>query len=297
MKQIRNRVERWLERIGIHLIALASLATFIYTTVVSHFPQEVPQPGTQQADPEPWLYDLSLGLLAAYAFNYLVVELPAKKKQESRFITLRTPLRIIANNGMDIIRDLERLAKCPPHRITEEHLKKVLMASNDNPHIKAHIAERLSQAESAYADIIPYAADLPLDLQECLQHENQDFLHMAFAPYKKTGYSSSVSVDELRQTSGQPTRAYTGGTEYTLKRQHLAGWTGAFLTYYKATESVRELVDKYTMPTHRERMSKDRPRASPIMYWFGMEENDPEYPYKEYPPTATNDDYVEENSK
>lgn len=224
--------------------------------------------------------------------NYLVVVLPAKRRQVSRFITLRTPLRIIANNGMDIIRDLERIAKCPARRITEEHLKKVLTAINDNPHIKAHIAERLSQAESAYADIVPYAADLPLDLQECLQHENQDFLHMAFSEYKKPGYSSSVSVNDLRQTSGQPTHAFTSRNEFTLKRQHLAGWAASFLSYYKATENVRELVDKYTLPTRRERMSKDRPRTSPIVYWFGIEANDPDYPYREYPPTATNDDYA-----
>ncbi|KQQ96421.1 hypothetical protein ASF72_01830 [Arthrobacter sp. Leaf141] len=286
-----------MERIGIHLIAALSLATLIFTTAASYSPHEVPQPGARQADPEPWLYDLSLGLLAAYAFNFLVVVLPAKRKQESRFITLRTPLRIITNNGMDVIRDLERIARCPARRITEEHLKKVLTAINDNPHVKAHIAERLSQAESAYADIIPYAADLPLDLQECLQHENQNFLHMAFSEHKEAGYSSRVSVDELRQISERSTHAFTSLNEFALKRQHLGGWTASFLSYYKATESVRELVDKYTLRTRQKQMGKDRPRVSPIVYLFGIEANDPEFPYMNYPPTATDDEYVKGGSK
>jgi len=273
------------------------LGVVIVTTVLSYVPKEVQQPGSQQATELPLAYDLSLAIIGAYIFHYLVVVLPAKTRQESRFLTLRTPLRIIANSGMDMIRDLERIAKCPARRITEEHLAKVLTATNDNPHIKAHIAERLSHAKSAYADIVPYAADLPLDLQECLQHENQNFLHMAFKDNKQAGYSSSVTVNDLRQKSETPTHAFTSRTEHTLKRQHLAGWTKAFMSYYATTEAVGELLDKYTLPTHRERMGKDRPRISPIRYWFGIEANEPDYPYWKYPPAATNDDYAFEGEK
>lgn len=290
-----KRFNHWLEDKGIHYIAGFFLVVLVITTAVSCNPQEVPQPGTQHVDPEPLLYDLSLGILAAYVFNHLVVVLPAKRKQASRLLTLSTPLRVVANNGQDLIRDLERIAKCPAMPITEEHLKKVLTALNDNAHVKAHIAERLSQAEAAYADIVPYAVDLPLDLQEALQRENQNFLHEVFQEHKRARYIHTVDVDLLREQGEQVARANTEPTTY--RRQHFAGWEQLFFWYYKHSEAVRELVDKYSLTTRKARLENARPKAGPFRYRFGIEENDPAYPYKEYPPTATNDDWVEENSK
>lgn len=294
MRRIQSWIERWLERVGIHVIALASLATFICTTVASYTPEDVPPPGVQQVNPEPWLYDLSLGLLAAYVFNYVVVELPAKRRQASRLLALSTPLRVTACNGQDLIRDLERIAKCPANPITREHLAKVLAALNDNPHVNAHIAERLSQAEAAYADIIPYAADLPLDLQEALQHENQNFLHEYFHDHKRSRYITTVNVDLLRE-QGEPilrSDSEQGG----FRRKHFGGWEETFMAYYKQTEAVRELVDRYMMPTRKARLENARPKVGPFTYHFGIETNDSGYPYKEYPSTASNDDWVEGNS-
>jgi len=242
------------------------------------------------------LYDLSLGLLAAYGFNFLVVVLPAQRKQKSRFVTLRTQLSTIANNGMDIIRDLEKIAECPPRRITEEHLIKVLMATNDNPAVKAHIAERLSHAKSAYAEIVPYAADLPLDLQEGLQHESQEFLHKQFPGEPMGARPARSPISELRQISKGPVYSVQSDGSYVLKRQHLAGYASSFLSYYLATEDVRNLVEKYTFSTRRQRMSQIRPTASPLMYLFGIELNDPNFPYWEYPPAASNDDFPKNDS-
>lgn len=294
MKRIWNPVERWLERIGIHIIALASLITLIYATAQSYIPKDVPVPGTQEADPEPWMYDLSLGLLAAYAFNYLVVVLPAKKKQASRLLALSTPLRIIACNGHDLVRDLERIAQCPAMPIAEQHLAKVFTALNDNPHVKAHIAERMHQAADAYADIVPYAADLPLDLQELLQRENQNFLHESFREHKRHRYIHTVDVDLLREQGNPVARATK---PVTHRRAHFAGWEQSFIWYYEQTEAVRKAVDKYTLPTRKSRLANDRPKVGPFRYRFGIEENDPAYPYKDYPETATNDDWVEQGSK
>jgi hypothetical protein len=143
-----ERIKHLLTHWGIHVAFGISLIVVGWTYRLSLEAKPVAEPGTMQPTELPLAYDLALAIIGAYLFNLLVVVLPAQKKAQSRFLALSHPLRVIANNGMDLIRDLEYLAECPPRRISEEHLRKVLKAVNDNPAIKAHIAERLGQAEA-----------------------------------------------------------------------------------------------------------------------------------------------------
>lgn len=277
MKRIWNATERWLERIGIHLLAIAAFGLLIYTTIESHSPQPVPQPGSMHADPEPWLYDLSLGLLAAYAFNFLVVELPAKRKRESRLRTLQTPLTTIAFNGLDMIRELERIAKCPPRRITEKHLKLVLAQLDYNLDIRLHLMRRMRETRAAYDAIVPYAADLPLDLQERLQDENQHLAHRTFNQ-RDEGHPTWISLDKMRN--------FRRGA---LSLDHNV-LIKVIMSYYQTTEAVRMKVEEYVPSTraYREGERTTERGKSPALRpgrrstTFGLE-NDRYYPYRTYP--------------
>jgi hypothetical protein len=284
-----ERIKHLLTHWGIHVAFGISLIVVGWTYWLSLEAKPVAEPGTMQPTELPLAYDLALAIIGAYLFNLLVVVLPAQKKAQSRFLALSHPLRVIANNGMDLIRDLEYLAECPPRRISEEHLRKVLKAVNDNPAIKAHIAERLGQAEAAYADIIPYAQDLPMDLQVCLQRENQNPMHEVFQQYRQPNYHETTTLNDLRRIGTRVLTVREAG-EPRYRRSHLEGWVTTFIDYYLATEAVRDMVNKYTVRTRQQRLTNTTPKHGPYVYTFSTRfmEQGPEY--VDYPPAATHDD-------
>lgn len=270
-----KRFNHWLERRGIHYIAGFFLVVLVSTSAISCSPQEVPQPGTQHVDPEPLLYDLSLGILAAYMFNHLVVVLPAKRREGSRLRSLYKPLMTITNNGVDLIRELERIGRCPHNRITEEHLTKVLAAVPNNLAVRHHILKRFIEAEQAYQDIVPYAADLPLDLQEILQRENQSLMHVAFISQLGIQPSSPPSLYSLRKKSNLS----------------LFPYVGMLLEYYRTTEAIRYTLHKH-MPILRFQSAKamNSIRRSQT---FDLDRRR-EYPYMSYPEPEATSEPVEE---
>lgn len=268
--------KHWLQHQGITVIFWLAVAILSVLVVCSYIiPATVPDPGEQQTTPLPWAADLCMAYIGAYFFHYLVVELPAKRKRESRLKTLQTPLTAIAFNGLDMVRELERIAKCPHRRVTEKHLRKVLQRLKSNLYIRTHLTQRMERARAAYLAIVPYAADLPLDLQERLQEENQHLAHMAFnlPPEKRERW---VSLVKLR--------------EFTLMDFPLDSWLPYILSYYETTEAVRRSLEKH-MPSTRAYLPGERtrePGKSPTLRsgrsssYFGLHEQ-PEYPYWTYP--------------
>lgn len=245
-----KRIRHWLEDTGftfghehlaLNILAGLAIVGMVVTVFISNIPQPVPAAGEQQPDPLPWVFDLCIAYLSAFLFHLLVVAQPARRKEKSRILTLAMPLEAIAYSGMDMVRDLERIASCPPLRVTEEHLIKVLRAINHNGDITAHIAFRLSVAASAYKEIVPYAADLPLDLQAALQRKNRASLTLWFPP-DKVRVDVNTSLQDLRRVV--PQDLWNGG-KLVYQRVTLAGHARVFMEYYKASEAVRVALAKY----------------------------------------------------
>lgn len=276
-----KRFKHWLEHKGIHCLFAISLLILGVLVFRSYSPTRVPVPGEEQVVPLPWVADLCMAYIGAYFFHYLVVALPGKRKQASRLLTLEMPLKAIANNGRDMIRHLERIASCPPRRITVEHLTKVLTAVNNNEHIKAHIAYWLAHSQAAYKELVPYAADLPLDLQECLQKESQNFLYMSFPRGDAEMPNNSVSIQDLRAVV--PQNLLTGG-KLVYKRETLAGYARIFMDYYKATEAVRLALAKYEPPRNKQ-LEDDGTKPGQLFFLYGIERER----YWTYPDEATSE--------
>lgn len=276
MKRIWHRVGRS----GINILALVAAVGMVVLVIQSHQPPDPLPVGEERANPLPWLPDLLMAYLGAWIFNLLVVELPAKRKTASRFLTLKMPLEAVAHNGMDMIRDLERIAGCPPRRITVEHLTKVLTAVNDNEHIRSTIAYRLKHSADAYKEISPYAADLPLELQESLQREAQNSLRLWFSEDHGIRPQDS-SLTDLRAIV--PQDLFSGG-KFVYKRVTLAGYARPFMDYYRATEAVRVELAKHQAKT-RTPLEDDGTKPGRILFFRGnpLERN------WTYPPEATSE--------
>lgn len=281
-----RRIRHWLEEAGftfgrehlaLNILAGIAIIGVAVTVFISNIPQPVPAAGEQEPDPLPWLFDLCIAYLSAFLFHLLVVAQPARRKEKSRFLTLAMPLEAIAYSGMDMVRDLERVASCPPRRVTEEHLTKVLRAINHNDDITAHIAFRLSLAASAYKEIVPYAADLPLDLQTALQRENRTSLTLWF-PLDKASADVHTSLQDLRTVV--PQDLWTGG-KWVHKRVTLAGYARVFMEYYKASEAVRTAMAKY-QPQVPKPLEHDGTTPGRFAFFYGNEQAS----YWTYPPEA-----------
>lgn len=285
MKRILHLFKHW----GIHVLAGISLAVVIVTYRLSLDPEPAPESGTMQVTELPLWYDLSLAIIGAYVFNLLVVTLPAKRKEASRILFLKNHLSAIAHNGMDLIRELEEIAHCPAYRPSVEHLEKVCMAVNNNKYVRNLIATRLAHAKTAYRELIPFAADLPLPLQEKLQAESQNWIYSQFddtdiIPITKDFRGGSIQ--DLRSIERIIFLVPGKGPEY--RRETLANQASTILDYYKATEAIKALLDKY-LPKDHERLDDEAVKPGRIMHMFLLNVNDPTWPYVTYPPEATTD--------
>lgn len=278
----------WLQHKGITVIFRLAVAVLIVLVVCSYIiPTTVPTPGEQQTTPLPWAADLCMAYIGAYFFHYLVVVLPGRSKLESRLKTLEVPLTTIAFNGLDLVREMERIAKCPHRRITPKHLVLVLNEFDySNPHIKSQFAWRMKRCREAYQEIAPYTADLPLDLHELLQAERKHSVHELF-PDSEDKFKNSL-LSDLRTID----KAWGPKKEDDFMVRFI-------LSYYKTTEAVRESLAKHipsvgtTLAREkiRERGAWPWERPGRTSHYFGLFLN-PKYPYWDYPRPRRN--YVEE---
>lgn len=275
-----NGIRHWLQHTGITVFFWAAVAILVILVICSYTQTStVPTPGEQQTTPLPWLADLCMAYIGAYFFHYLVVVLPGRSKLESRLKTLQIPLTTIAFNGFDMIRELELIAKCPARGVSEEHLDKVLGQLEYSTAIRSHLSKRMEDSREAYRTIVPYAADLPLDLQEALQNESQSLAHDAFSlePSERIKWPY---LRILREKQGL-SLPLTPLVPYVLR-------------YYQDTEAVRLLLEKYLpstreyLPEERtlERGKKPKVRAGRRVNMFDLH-LEPEYPYWDYPEPET----------
>ncbi len=283
MKRIKHLLTHW----GIHVAFGISFVVVCWTYGLSLVPKTVPEPGTMEATELALWYDLCLAIIGAYFFNLLVVVLPAKRKEASRILFLKNHLSAIAHNGLDLIRELEQIAHCPAYRPTVEHLEKVCMALNNNAYVRNFIATRLANAKTAYGELIPFAADLPLPLQEKIQAESQNWIYTQFddtdiIPITKDFRGGSVH--DLRSIERIAFLVPGKGQEY--RRDTLANQASTIMVYYKATEGIKVLLDKY-LPKNHERLDDEGVKPGRIMHMFLLNVQDPTWPYVTYPPEAS----------
>lgn len=281
--KVDNRLWKWVSANMVNIWAVVAVLLVIITTTVS-LVQTPPSPEEPQG--LPWLYDLALAYIAGWIFHYLVVVIPEKRKERALLRALRGHLLLIAENGHDLIRDLERIAHCPARAITTDHITKVLTALNDTPAVRAFIASRFRITQEAYDSLIPYMSSLPLPLQVALQRENQRHIHNVFRDdYDPT---AKHSLNQLsKESKDVQTLLEFPVTVPFAKREHFGDWTVVFEDYYKSTEAVKVELPKHVLE------GDDQPDSfipatskKRLLYQPGK---DRQNEYFEYPPTATSD--------
>lgn len=269
MKRLLKRCLQWLESPGVHILAVISLIGVIGTTVVGSI-EPNPLGFDIEPDSRPIYYDLCLAYLTGYFFHILVVVLPERHKREALMGALQGPLMVIANGGVDMVKDLETIAHCPHTRpITEDHLEKVCMALNDNEAVRRFISIRLTHSKIAYNQLVPYMASLPLELQIRLQREHQVWLHRF---YPEVDTRTIPNDYDLRKEVVVLT------DKGTTERKIIEGVHSFIWHYLLATKAVHAEIEKHDYIAH--------PRTGGISatkrFAYAYQDLNP----VEYPPTA-----------
>lgn len=240
----------------------------------------------------PVFYDLALAYLAGWIFYLLVEALPKRRKHTDMVRYLRGPLMTIANNGQDLIRDLEFIGECPEKKITPEHIERVLTANNHNVATTNFIAERLAVVRDAYRNVTPFFAMLPGEIAVAVHRVDHAFINVSMnAPERFEGSSSSseeefpVQPQDMRKphpifttTKGKPTKM-----RMTLKGDLVRDC-------YDATERVRCIVSRYISGPSTERHSER------VLFWVNHRLNAAlRHPaVKQYPQKAYSDVWIDD---
>ncbi|GAA3602110.1 hypothetical protein [Agrococcus terreus] len=170
MKQLRG----WLGSIFVPLLAVLSLlvvAGSVYLDI---------RHGLRLPGEYPVLYDLAIAFLMGVFFQYLVVYLPQQRRTRQTIEAHRGRLRMVANTGPDLLRELEFVAQCPPRELTDEHLRRVLTATNENRQVQALVRDRLNIAHQQYRSLLPFLFSLPHDVVVALERVEQSQLNVFF---------------------------------------------------------------------------------------------------------------------
>jgi hypothetical protein len=236
----------------------------------------------------PVIYDICLAYLTGWIFNLLVVVLPERRRNRAIVSTLRGSLMMIANNGRDLIRDLEFIGQCPELAVTRDHVLKVCTANNLGEGTKLVVSQRLSVARDAYRRVATFLPSLPHDLALAIQEVDQQFINVSLgvpdrfeARAAMKPESVATQPDDLRRheliwtlTSGSP----------TPNRLTWDGWTDLVFSYFESTEHLRAATATFLKGPARSPES--------VEFWINHKPNDPGYPFTEYPPEAFSNEWT-----
>ncbi|WP_345763387.1 hypothetical protein [Diaminobutyricibacter sp. McL0608] len=236
----------------------------------------------------PIIYDVCLAFLTGWFFHLLVVVLPERRRVRAVMQTLSGNLMTIANNGRDLIRDLEFIGRCPERPITEDHVVKVCIANNDNEPMRLFLAVRLSVARDAYRRVAPFLASLPPDVAVAVQEVDQEFLNQVVrAPdvldvsHHADPSAPSWELQNLRQS--EPVKVWTPSIHaFVEERQTLEGYSALILGYCKSTAAVGDTVKPFFANTGG--------RSAAVEFWINHKINERGYPFADYPTEAQTGD-------
>lgn len=214
----------------------------------------------------PIMYDLCLAYLIGWLFHWLVVVIPERRRVRSIMQTLSGNLMMIANNGADLIRDLEFLGRCPQRPVTRDHVFKICVANDNTDSMGMYMSARLSVARDAYSRVTPFLASLPHDVAVAIQEVDQQFINLS---YNVPDHLVLGDTDRRFPWPRQPT---TGDSR--MKRYTMQGWQNLIFRYYTSTETVRAAVKPFIEGAggRSERMEllglqKINDRNDPITYY------------------------------
>jgi hypothetical protein len=274
-----RRINRFLQHNVVHGIGILALVGVGMIWAIDVFKE------TSSSDDLPVLYDLSLAYLTGWFFHLLVVVMPERRRVKNLLETLRGPLMIVANNGVDLIRDLEYIGRCPEGAPTQEHVTKVCKTIGWWGG-QRFVKQRLSVAREAFASVEPYLTVLPIELTAALQRAEQVFLMQQLEVPRAldTNFGLHDFDTERLRNSGALWDPKT--PQGPPKRFTFEGFSGSVLEYHDLTEAVRATLPKY--------LKKDRNVAAPehVEFFAVGKWNTPDYPYASYPTTAFTDDWV-----
>ena len=233
----------------------------------------------------PLIYDLCLAYLTGWVFHVLVVVWPERRRSQSLVSTLRGNLMMIANNGADLLRDLEFLGRCPEKTITRGHVLRVCTANNDNDATRRLLTERLSVARDAYRRAAPFLASLPHDVAMAIQVVDQQFLNLALDVPDRLDlarHTDPTFVSTQPHAARVPTVVWTPtNTSPTPSRLSMRGWHDLVLEYCLSTEVVRTVLTP---------LLHGKPeQAEAVEFWANHKMNEVGFPWSDYPAEASSE--------
>ncbi|TQJ35770.1 hypothetical protein [Arthrobacter sp. SLBN-122] len=294
LKRTGTAIKRFFSPVGdrfidyaVNITAALALILLIVTTIIGSME---PAPFTLEPKDRPFLYDLSLAILGAWIFQQLLISLPARRKLKQYFKVFRPQLFTIAESGGQLLRDFEFISRSP-HQVpaTEEHISKVLMATNINPATTTLLESKMADTWNAIEDLANVSQYLSEDIQHAVQVLRQN-------PLVRNAVSThdwTITLKEARVEERHPWDPHLDKPEDYI-RETWHSHQREFIEYYEATRVIAKEVANSRMtlkPTDR------RWRNTPTLTYLvwerdaenaGKDSEGEPYPVTEYPPTALN---------
>jgi len=263
--RVRDAVAAWASKWLVHLVALLALVGLLIFIA------------TEERDSQPLGYDACLAYLSGWIFNLLVVVLPERRRVRGLVGTLKGSLMMIANNGRDLIRDLEYVGRCPSRPLTRDHVEKVCVANNYSQELVQVLGQRLAVARAEYGRVAPFLATLPPGIASAAQEVEQHFLNLSMdAPAAVR--PNDIQPNKLREH--HPVWTSVDGQPVAL-RSTLRGYADVIWSYFEATENVRSAMRPFA------RLPSITPETTE--FWLNHKIND--RAATEYPPEASSDQW------
>jgi hypothetical protein len=274
-------INSWHRKHLVNLLGVLALLLVAATWVLDVFYDLVPIGHT------PVIYDLALAYLTGWVFHLLVVVIPERHRTRQLLDTLRGSLMMIANNGRDLVRDLEFIGQCPERPVTMDHLEKVCRTIGNGAGTHSFLILRLSVARESFLTVEPHFSLLPTELVSALQRVDQVFMHQRLGVPRNIPQDRGSRLSQPEEMRNEGVAWHPSETGQIPKRWTLNGSAEMFYEYYKLTEAVRAAMPKWFIETRPVPPVPER-----VDMWSMHKANEKAYPFVDYPSTAFSDDWV-----
>ena len=266
---------RWASDVGIHVIAGIAFIILVATTLIGNNDWGF----KVEPDDRPILYDLSLGILAAYFFNILVINIPRYRRRRETYSLMIYNLTELVRSGHHLLRSLELISRSPRRpKLDKDHLYKVLGSTPDNETVHALFRYDLGRI-LAHAEVVaPHTEHLGPDIHVAVMRIQQSELLQGF------GEGESSPIRDTQMLAAARTFHYFKADylppEYPHQRTRVDVDWPQILDLLEAVDMMNDVLEKRASWVSSADYRRFHNDGHVDGGWYAS--LDPEYPYKEY---------------
>ncbi|TQJ35769.1 hypothetical protein [Arthrobacter sp. SLBN-122] len=268
---------RWASDVGIHVIAGIAFITLVATTLIGNNDWGF----KVEPNDRPIFYDLSLGILAAYFFNLLVITIPRYRQRRETYALMIYNLTQLVRSGHHLLRSLElisRSPRCP--KFNRDHFQKVLTSVPENETVRALFRYDIARVLTNAAVVANHTENLGPDIHTAITRIQQCELLQWFgegdaSPIRDTQMLTTARTFRYFQADYLP-------PDYPPQRERIEVDWHEIVDLLEAVEMINDVLIKrasWVSSADHRRFHFEGPVDGG---WYSH--LDPDYPYEEYRP-------------